>query len=135
MTDSVQERTAHSLAMAGRIITTESPVVTARSSTKAERLTGSRRGPYGERFHWGPVDEIHQIGPYTIVEYRQDRSNFIPSQQDGHGQTLFHVYVDGKDAHVSATSLDLALVSALVYRNDGPASRADVFIARTLNLG
>lgn len=103
---------------------------------RPERLKGPRLDPYGDRFLWGPITETHQIGPYTIVEYLDDRSGAIHSEEWAqHGRTLYHVYVEGRSAHISALSLDAALAGAIAFRRDGSDSRAGDYFMRMVGGG
>ena len=61
------------------------------------------------RFTWGAVQYIHDIGPYTIVEYT-DKNN---------GATMFQVYVNGKSTSNSTATLDGAILLAVAWRNLG----------------
>lgn len=100
------------------------------------RLPGSRIDPYGDRFMWGPITEVHQIGPYTILEYLDDRSNAVHSAEwMKHGRTLYHVFIDGKNTYVAALSLDAALAGAIAYRRDGEDSRAGDYFIRMVGGG
>ena len=62
------------------------------------------------RFPWGPVQQIHDIGPYTIVE-------FLTRGVDPAEGPSFHVYVDGKSTNHSTDSLDSALLVAIGRKN------------------
>ena len=55
------------------------------------------------QFTWGTIQKVHDLGPYTIVEYenRTDR------------QVLFHVYVDGKSTGNATTTLEGAILLAI----------------------
>lgn len=63
------------------------------------------------RFTWGTVLEVHDVGRYTIIEYRQ---------RDNEEAIFFHVYVDGKSTSNSTTSLDGALLIAIAMSNLEP---------------
>lgn len=103
---------------------------------RPEYLAGSRTDPYGMRFSWGPIIEQHQIGPYTILEYLEDTSTYDnASAWERHGRTLYHIYVDGKNTAVSATSLDSALAGAIAYRRDGANSHAGDYFMRMVGGG
>ena len=56
-------------------------------------------------FHWGEVVDIHDVGPYAIVEYNRQ------------GNVLFHVYVCEVSTHTSCETLDEALIYAISHRN------------------
>lgn len=65
-------------------------------------------------FHWGKIIEIHEIGPYKIIEYDSYETGSSPRKVTG--KILFHV----EDAESSYLSLDDAIVGAIVYRKLGP---------------
>lgn len=100
---------------------------------RPEKLRGPRIGPDGERFPWGPIDAVHEVGPYQIVEYRRDMSNAgqVEMYAD-HGTTCFHPYIDGKDTSHSYPSLDAALVGAIAIRAEGPNGRAATYFMRMI---
>lgn len=60
------------------------------------------------RFTWGKIIRIHDIGPYTIVEYTRKAISNPALNEVRH-----HAYVDGEDTCNSAFSLDGALLIAL----------------------
>jgi hypothetical protein len=62
------------------------------------------------RFTWGSVQEIHDIGPYTIVEY-------ISRNRDKEDETCFHVYVDGKNTSSSTSTLEGAMILAIAHKH------------------
>lgn len=103
-------------------------------AVRPEPLRGPRTGPDGKRFSWGPVDAIHRIGEYAVVEYREDTSNFRqPEVWARHGRTVFHPYIDGRDTHRSYLTLDSALVGAIAIKREGPNGQAaDYFDRMTL---
>lgn len=59
------------------------------------------------RFTWGKIVKIHNIGPYTIVEYTDKSTKAYH----------FHIYVDGKCTGTSTLTLDGALLSAIGRSN------------------
>lgn len=61
-------------------------------------------------FTWGPILGIHDIGPYTIVE-------FEPRTRGG---VSFHVYVDGKCTNNSTATLEGALLLAMARKHLEP---------------
>lgn len=94
-------------------------------------LPGSRIDPYGDRFPWGPIIEVYQAGPYTVLEFLEDVSKYDdPAVWVRHGRTLYYVFVDGKDTHTSAPSLEGALVAGIAYHLEGPNSRAADYFMR-----
>ena len=58
-------------------------------------------------FTWGTILHVHDIGSYTIVEYKDNKD----------GKPLFHVYVDNKSTNTSTTTLEGALVYAIAYKH------------------
>lgn len=74
-------------------------------------------------FTWGRVLQIHEVGPYAIVEYDDEAHP---------GSLHFHIYVDGRDTSHSAPSLDAALAAAIAYRREGANSRAAMYFMRML---
>lgn len=61
---------------------------------------------FPNRFTWGKVIKIHNIGPYTFVEH-----------VDSAGKIHFSVYVDGKSTNTSTYTLDGALIVAIGRKN------------------
>lgn len=62
---------------------------------------------YPHRFTWGSIDKIHDIGPYTIVEYKTRES----------AEIAFHVYVDEKNTSSSTATLEGALLLAIARKH------------------
>lgn len=90
-------------------------------------------GPDGTSFPWGPIDKVHVIGSYQIVQYRVDASNMtgLRAGQD-HGLTRYHVIVDGHSTSTSYETLDAALAGAIAYRHEGPNGRAATYFIRMI---
>ncbi len=87
-------------------------------------------GPDGKRWPWGRITEVHSIGPYDIVE-------FIWKDIKGGlaGKRGFGVFVAGRDAGISAPTLDGALLLAIAYRAEGGKSTsAALYMTRMLGL-
>ena len=63
-----------------------------------------RKQPY--HFTWGKVRLIHDVGRYTIVEYKHED-----------GDVNFAVYVDGKDRSISTKTLEGALIVGMSEAN------------------
>jgi hypothetical protein len=55
------------------------------------------------RFTWGRAEAVHDVGRYSIVESVDRKTQ----------EVSFHPYVDGRNTHVSASSLEGALVLAV----------------------
>ncbi len=91
--------------------------------------------PDGQRHTWGPIQRIHVVGRYQIVEYLDDARNLYPIEsRRTHGRTTFDVYIDQKDVQRSYLTLDEALLGAIAIANDGVNTRADMYFARMLGL-
>lgn len=83
--------------------------------------------PDGQEFSWGPVQGIHSISGFEIVEYLTDYSGLSnPSEHHvrRHGTPAFNTYIDGRSTSRSYLSLDSALVGAIATRRCGPNSQA-----------
>lgn len=67
----------------------------------------------GERFAWGRVVKIHDIGRYSFIEYHG--REYVSGSPTGKlkEKTTFHVYVDGKSTSNSCGSLESALICAI----------------------
>ena len=61
---------------------------------------------YPNRFTWGKVKQIHDVGPYTVVHHQAEGV-----------ESNYHVYVDGRDCSVGSSSLGGALILAIAYKN------------------
>ena len=100
---------------------------------RPERLPGPRTGPDGRKFPWGPIDKVHQVGPYQIVEYRRDMSNSgMTSDFSEHGRVQFHPFIDGRDTSCCFNTLDAALAGAIAYRREGTNGSAAFYFMRML---
>lgn len=90
-----------------------------------------RRAP--RHFTWGEVVAVHDIGPYSLVEFHPHVF------EDGRGTdkvdydaTEFHGYVNGESISQSFGSLDAAMAGVIAYRNDGPNSRAGTYFIKMI---
>lgn len=71
-----------------------------------------------ELFTWGKIVRFHDIGRYTFVEYLgliYEKGRVVEGAHME--EAWFSVYVDGKTALNSASSLDSALLFAVAYAN------------------
>ena len=84
-----------------------------------------------ERFPWGKIVDEHEIGPYHFVEYKRFKSG---STKETKETTEFTIYIDGKDTHCGALSLDAALVLAVAIHNLGPHPEGMSLIGRALKV-
>lgn len=95
------------------------------------RTASNHRMPDGREFVWGPVDKLHVIGKYTIVEYRRDCSNMIQSEYwPEHGTVCFHPYIEDRDTNHSCSSLEEAIVLAIAIDRDGLNTRAHTYFMK-----
>jgi hypothetical protein len=74
------------------------------------------------KFTWGKVIEVHEIGPYAIVEYHPKRpdmwkNGLFVRKGTISSVTNFHVYVNGQDESISFGTLDEALIFAIAARH------------------
>ena len=86
-------------------------------------------------FTWGRIEEQVHLGPYTFVKYRPyvtgtwDRLSKRPVEPVFN----YHIYVDGKDTHQGAHSLEGAMVLAIAYKHIGPGVHGLDMLTRALN--
>ena len=80
------------------------------------------KSPWGAgKFPWGATTNIHAIGEYEIVEYR-----------DLAGNACFHPYISGEDTNHSYNSLDAAIVGAIGLKHDGLNSQAASYFMKMI---
>lgn len=72
---------------------------------------------YPNRFTWGKVIKITDVGPYTIVEFTALKEGKAPVSE-------FQVYVDEKDTSTGADTFDEALLLAISIRHLGKGTYA-----------
>lgn len=110
---------------------------------RPDRLPGNRTlpdhlsGRGGDAFSWGPIVAIHEAGPYAVVEYLDDRSNFASADDwVDHGRTVYAAFVDGHDTSTSFSTLDEALLFLIARRNTevNQARHVARFLARGLGI-
>jgi len=77
----------------------------------------------GEEFTWGEVVKIHEIGIYSVVEYK---SQF-------HKKNIFHPYAGERDLHHGCYSLEEAIVTAIAINKDGANSQAAYFFMKMIS--
>lgn len=70
--------------------------------------------PDGQIYTWGEIVNIHEVGPYQIVEYFPNYLNLNMSRPN---HAMFHVYVDKKDASRGSYTLEGALLIAIGVKN------------------
>ena len=87
---------------------------------KALRIRGGHHvGPDGQRWYWGPTEYVREIGDFTILCYREDRSTFSMSAQDDHGQLAYVGWVGDKKLDQAWLSLDELLVDLVRFKHEG----------------
>jgi hypothetical protein len=86
------------------------------TTTDLAKLKASRSA----RFTWGRVIKIHEIGFISLVEFRANSDAVI----------RFHVYQNGIDTCVSASSLEEGVIVSLAYAHKDPG--AATYIMRIL---
>lgn len=96
----------------------------------------SLQAPDGRDFPWGPIQQVHQIGRYQVVEFLSDVVGFTGADLSEHGKPHFHPYVDGKDTSRSFGTLEEAVVHAIAVAHDpaGANTRAATYFARMVGL-
>lgn len=79
----------------------------------------------GYPFTWGKPIQWHEIGPYSILEFRE----MFNGAERG---IEFHIWVDGKTTSQGAKSLDSAIVQAIAYRAEGPNQKASGYFMKMI---
>jgi hypothetical protein len=87
-----------------------------------------RRQP--ERFSWGTIVAIHEMGPYAIVA-SDDTFNRGPSEVT---ERHYHCYVNGENIGRSAISLDEALILCVAFGRLGEGTISDFMAKAALKL-
>lgn len=67
----------------------------------------------GARYTWGIIKEIHDIGQYSIVEYKPRPIGSGTPKEVGFG-----CYVDGKCLNTSSNTLEGALIICIAHGKD-----------------
>lgn len=85
----------------------------------------------GQPYKWGDLIEIHEIGPYSILEFK-------PKNECGPNiKNKFHVYVNGINIFRVSNSLDGALIIAISYNNSSNVDDTNAnihYVLKTLNV-
>lgn len=99
-----------------------------RNSGRTTELRLIRNQP--QRFVWGEVADIHDIGPYTILAYHpwKREGNTILTRSADHDQLWFSGYIDDRSTHESWTTLDAALAGLIAYRHTGGSLAGEFFM-------
>lgn len=82
------------------------------SPRRLKRVFPANRGPDGREFTWGPIQRIHEVGRYHVVEYLVDRSGG-EDRFGEHGMARFMPYVDKESTSSTYHTLDDALLGAM----------------------
>lgn len=77
-----------------------------------------------EEFVWGHIINIHCIGEYQIVEYRD---------KDTH-EIFWKGYVNYEDTHRAYSSLDSALIGCIGIKYEGFGGGASIYFRRMIGL-
>lgn len=90
-------------------------------------LVEVRRHP--SNYTWGKIHKFHDIGRYTIVEYK-------PLDEGDEGKASFSIYVDGVDQRHSCESLEQALILAIsrAHIQESSAPHMALAACKLLNL-
>lgn len=82
----------------------------------------------GGRYTWGKVNEIYEIGPYSIVEYYPHKTEGgLHLEEFDTSKLAFALYVGGASTNSSWYSLDAALAAGIAYRAEGCNHRGDMY--------
>lgn len=85
------------------------------STNTTTNLATVRKEP--QRYTWGKIRQIHEIGPYAVIEYE--------SQEDN-GETRWSPYVNGQDLRRSMLNLDAALLVGMAFRSPTTTKEPEV---------
>lgn len=88
----------------------------------------------GQLFIWGEAIKLHEVGPYSILEFHPWQSRGISSYPctPDRGVIRFHAWVNSADTHHGFSSLDAALVGCVAYAHEGCNHRADGYFMRMI---
>jgi len=71
------------------------------------------------RFPWGRVLKVHEVGDIAVVEYAERKVVNTAVTKTETGKSNFHPFVAGNDCHESYGSLEKAILGAIVKRHLG----------------
>jgi len=74
-------------------------------------------------FVWGVVVEVHEVGPYSIVEHL-----------DKEDHRIFHPYVEGRDTNCGCTTIEGALLQAMAVKHIGHNTDFSFLACRALGV-
>lgn len=75
-------------------------------------------------FTWGVVQDIYDVGPYTVVEACRP-SHTVGEAVSSTPRKDFHCYVDGKSLSRSAPTLESALIICFAFKLLGKEQQTD----------
>ncbi len=94
----------------------------------------------GQKFTWGKVIKIHEIGEYAIVEFIETPDE--PDKVDENYKPVisFFAYVPatmttGENDHTGYDSMDAALAACIAFKYEGYGHRADRYFMKMLEKG
>jgi len=99
-----------------------------------EGLIAGRMPRLVRDFPWGPIERVHEIGEYQIVEYHPQVFKNCCGTGKHHDYTQFHPYRDGKSDGNSYCSLDDALIGVIARKYDGINSQAAAYFGRMIGI-
>ncbi len=94
-------------------------------ATELEYLKENHQHPFGH------IVQIHEIGPYAVVEYRPKRER-AASEPPRETETMFSSYVHGKRTITSHDTLDAALAHCIAVNAEGNNTMASFYFMRML---
>lgn len=83
----------------------------------SEKTTDLDKLKKGDKFVWGKLLEILEIGEYSIVKYSRRQEKTI----------AYSSYINGKRTSCSWNSLDDALASCIAEKYEGTNSHASIY--------
>ena len=83
-------------------------------------------------FVWGKIVKIHDVGRYTIVEH----DDYPATNANRESERSFYVYVNGKDTHTSAPTMEQALLHAIAeaFAGHSAAHHAAFYAGKVLGV-
>lgn len=85
-----------------------------------------------EKFTWGRILNVFEVGPYKIVQYDRYACNSKPRRCTG--EVSYHCYINDEDTCRGASTLDEALLICIGYQHLGPNSSFGGLAAKMLGL-
>ena len=86
---------------------------------KAKKFNKGMSQEQIEKFPWGRVLKVHEVGDISIVEYAERKVVSCTICNKETGGRIYHPYVNGEDTSHSFESLYQALIFAVVYKYMG----------------